>query len=83
MGFSAPAQCGFIEGHECLDALFVFRCLIDFHETNSEGSVLWVALSGHDVLMNCCQQIDVCDLSQIMQATCPLYDRVVTRLTVK
>ena len=87
LGLRAPTQCGFREGHGCLDALFTLQHLIA--AAREDNDMLWVVFVDfkkafdsvrRDLLIERCMNLGIS--GQFLQAICMLYDKVIMRVKV-
>ena len=87
LGLRAPTQCGFREGHGCLDALFTLQHLIA--AAREDGDMLWVVFVDfkkafdsvrRDLLIERCMNLGI--NGEFLQALCMLYDKVIMRVKV-
>jgi sorting nexin-29 len=86
-GLRAATQCGFREGHGCLDALFVLQHLI--HSARADDALLWVVFVDfkkafdkvrRDLLIDRCQNLGIS--GPFLQALEMMYDKVLMRVKV-
>ena len=87
LGLRAPTQCGFREGHGCLDALFTLQHLID--SARNDNALLWVVFVDfrkafdkvrRDLLIERCANLGIS--GQFLQAIIMLYDKVLMKVKV-